>query len=147
MQRKHKQIRRSRKTGFTLVELMLVMVILAILAAVVVPKIAGRGDDARKAAAQTDIHTIEGALDQFEVDNGRYPTNEEGLMALVQNPGNNVQNWRPYLKLPPKDPWKNDYVYVVPGQHNPNGIDLYSTMGGKDSSGNELNNWGGSGTK
>ena len=145
MQRK--QIQRRRNTGFTLVELMLVMVILAILAAVVVPRIAGRGEDARKAAANTDIHSIEGALDQFEVDNGRYPTSEEGLMALVQSPGNNVQNWRQYLKLPPKDPWKNDYVYVVPGQHNANGFDLYTTQGGKDSSGNEINNWGGPGTK
>jgi general secretion pathway protein G len=138
-----KQVRRSRRSGFTLVELMLVMVILAILAAVVVPKIAGRGEDARKAAAKTDIATIEGALDAFEVDNGRYPTSEEGLNALLQNPGNNVQNWKPYLKLPPKDPWKQDYVYVVPGQHNPNGVDLYTTQGGKDSSGNEINNWGG----
>ena len=138
----HNQFRRSRRSGFTLVELMLVMVILAILAAVVVPRMAGRSEDAKKAAAKTDISNIEGAIDQFEVDNGRYPTSEEGINALVQKP-NNADNWHQYLKRAQKDPWNNDYVFVIPGQHNANGYDLYSTQGGKDSSGNEINNWGG----
>jgi len=139
---KNTQHRRGRNLGFTLVELMLVMVILAILAAVVVPRMAGRSEDAKKAAAKTDIANIEGAIDQFEVDNGRYPTSEEGVTALLQQPSN-AQNWHQYLKRAPKDPWGNDYVYSIPGQHNTNGYDIYTTQGGKDSSGNEINNWGG----
>ena len=134
-----RQYRRgSRRSAFTLIELLLVMVILAILAAVVAPKMMGRGEDAKKAAAKADIHTIAGALDQFEVDNGRYPSTEEGLAVLATpiTPGAHV-----YISKMPKDPWGNQYVYMYPGQHNPQGFDIYTTMGGKDTSGNELNNW------
>jgi len=139
---------RDRNRGFTLVELMLVMLILAILAAVVVPRIAGRGEDARKAAAHTDISNIDSALDQFEVDTGRYPSGDEGLQALQSMPGNIPPNsWKgPYLKRAPKDPWGGAYVYTYPGQHNGQGYDLYCTQSGKDSTGNEINNWGGTGT-
>jgi general secretion pathway protein G len=137
------RIRRNR--GFTLVELMLVMLILAILAAVVVPRIAGHSEDAKKAAAKTDIANIDTSLDQFEVDCGRYPSGDEGLQALVTQPSNVQQGaWKgPYLKRGmPKDPWGNPYVYQSPGQHNKD-YDLFTTQGGKDSSGNEINNWGG----
>ena len=123
---------------------MLVMLILAILAAVVVPRIAGRGEDAKKAAAKADITNIGSALDSFEVECGRYPTSDENLQALVVQPGNVQQGaWKgPYLKTAPKDPWGNPYVYVAPGQHSKD-YDLYTTQGGKDSTGNEINNWGG----
>lgn len=130
--------RGTRRSAFTLIELLLVMVIIAILAAVVAPKMMGRSDDARKAAAKAEIHTIAGALDQFEVDNGRYPTTEEGLVVLSSptTPGGRV-----YLSKAPKDPWGNQYVYMFPGQHNPQSFDIYTTLGGKDTSGNEINNW------
>ena len=104
--------------GFTLIELLLVLVILAVLAAVVVPKFTNRSEQARTAAAQTDISVIEGAIDTFEVDCGRFPTNDEGISALVQAPGD-VQNWRgPYIKRGiPDDPWGNPYQYLKPGVH------------------------------
>src|SRR3954466_2460350 len=107
--------------SFTLIELLLVMVILVVLAAVVVPKFTSRSEQARITAAKTDISSFETALDAFEVDCGRYPTNEEGLTALVQQPPN-VQNWRGYLKRAvPNDPWGNPYAYRYPGTHNANG--------------------------
>lgn len=140
------RIRANRNRGFTLVELMLVMLILAILAAVVVPKLAGHSEEAKKAAAKADIAQLDNAFDMFEVNCGRYPTSDEGVGALVTMPGNVPPgSWKgPYVKKGmPKDPWGNPYVYVAPGQHNKD-YDLYTTQGGKDSSGNEINNWGGS---
>src|SRR5437762_13916343 len=93
-----KQRSRISQKGFTLIELLLVMVILVVLAAVVVPKFTGRSEQARLTAAKTDISAIEGAIDQFEVDNGRYPTSEEGLGSLLSPPAG-LQQWHgPYLK-------------------------------------------------
>jgi len=133
--------RTNRNRAFTLIELLMVMVILAILAAVVVPRIVGRGEDAKVKAAKTDISNLESALNTFEVDNSRYPSSDEGLAALMTAPGN-ATNWHgPYIQHAPRDPWTNPYIYVYPGQHNPQGFDLYSTHDGKDTSGNELNNW------
>src|ERR1700742_5130736 len=85
--------RASRQAGFTLIELLLVLVILAILAAVVVPKFTGRAEQAKQAAAKQDISSMKVALDAFETDNGRYPTAQEGLPALVSNPGN-LTGWK-----------------------------------------------------
>jgi general secretion pathway protein G len=101
-----------KRTALTLIELLLVLVILAVLAAVVVPKFANRGQQARDAAAKTDISSLETAVDAFEVDCGRFPTSEEGLGALVTAPSG-VQNWRgPYIKRDiPKDPWGQPYIY------------------------------------
>ena len=134
------RINRNARRGFTLIELLLVMVILAILAAVVVPKMVGRSDQAREARAKTDISNIGTALETFEVDNGRFPSSEEGLQALVTPPAN-MPNWKGYLKAPPMDPWNNLYVYQYPGQHNTTSYDLYTTHGGQDTSGNQINNW------
>ena len=131
------------RSGFTLIELLLVMVILVILAAVVVPKFTGRSEQARATAAKTDIASIDSAIDQFEVDNGRYPSNEEGLSSLFQAP-TGLTNWHgPYLKRNalPVDPWGNPYQYRYPGTHNASGFDLYS-MGPDGREGNDdIANW------
>jgi len=129
--------------GFTLIELMLVLVILAILAGIVVPRFANRSQQAKVTAAGTDIANIEVAIDSFEVDCGRYPTTEEGLMALMAQPAN-AKGWHgPYLKKAnPTDPWSNPYVYRYPGQHNADGYDLYSFgPDGQDGGGDDIDNW------
>ena len=124
---KFRQTRRAPMHGFTLIELLLVLVILATLAAVVVPKFAKRSEQARITAARTEISIIEVSLDAFEIDTGRYPTTQEGLEALIEEPSN-VRGWHgAYLKRGvPKDPWGNPYVYECPGQHNTDGYDLHS---------------------
>jgi general secretion pathway protein G len=133
----------GRSRGFTLIELLLVLVILAVLAAVVVPKFTKRSEQARKAAATTDIANFETALDAFEVDTGRYPTGEEGLRALMEAPSN-AKDWKgPYLKrLVTNDPWGNPYVYRCPGQHNVSSYDLYSFgPDGQEGGGDDIDNW------
>ena len=137
-------MRRTQRpvNAFTLIELLLVMVILVVLAAVIVPRFGNRTEQARVTAATTDISTLDNALEQFQVDTGRYPTNDEGLGALISQPSN-VQNWHgPYIKgQVPNDPWKNPYVYHYPGQHNPSSFDLFS-MGPDGREGNDdIDNW------
>lgn len=117
---------RRTTSAFTLVEMLLVLVILATLAAIVYPKLAGRSEQARTTAAATQISSFSTALDAFEVDNGYYPKGKAGLMDLVQQP-RDAQNWRgPYLKELPKDPWGNEYSYECPGRMNPTSYDLIS---------------------
>lgn len=123
--------RRGRApSGFTLIELLLVMVILGILAAVVVPKLVGRTDTAKISAAKTDISTLSGALDAYEIDNGSFPTTEQGLNALAENPGG-LTTWKhPYIsKVPKADPWGQPYIYRCPGN---NGQDYDLVSGGPD---------------
>lgn len=129
--------------GFTLIELLLVLVILSILAAVVVPKFTGSSEKARKARAQTDLTTLDDAIDRFELDAGRYPTNDEGLGVLVQQPGTQVKEWHgPYIKRIPTDPWGNAYVYRYPGQVNTRGADLLSYgPDGHEGGGDDIDNW------
>jgi len=137
-----KQSYLARQRGFTLIELLLVLVILGILAAIVVPKFAGRTEQARLTAAQTQISSFGTALDAFEVDNGYYPKGKAGLMDLVQAP-RDAQNWKgPYLKDLPKDPWNNDYIYEFPGRRNGSSYDL-SSAGPDGKAGNEddISNW------
>ena len=123
----YRNMNRHRNRAFTLIELLLVLVILGVLALVVVPKFAGRSEEARKTAARTDISMLEGQIDIFEQDCGRFPSNDEGLAALVSAPPN-APKWKgPYIKRGvPKDPWGNEYVYRYPGTHNANSYDLYS---------------------
>jgi general secretion pathway protein G len=107
-----------RQRGFTLIEIMVVVVILAILGTLVAPQILGRIDEARITKAREDLKLYESALDLYRMDNFRYPTSEQGLDALVHRPNDpNLKNWRAdgYVKQLVKDPWGHDYVYVVPG--------------------------------
>ena len=131
---------RNRRRAFTLVELMLVVTIIGILAALVIPRIAGRSEQARVTAAHADIFGgIKTALDAFEVDNGYYP---KSLQDLLQQPSN-AKNWHgPYLDKMPEDPWGNPYVYVYPGRHNSGSYDLYSTgPDGKAGDEDDIGNW------
>ena len=117
---------RPARTGFTLVEVMVVVVILGILAVLIVPRVLGRTDEARIAAAKHDITALMQSLKLYHLDNGRYPTSEQGLQALVTRPqGAPVpSNWKPYLDKLPRDPWGNPYQYLNPGVHGE--IDVFS---------------------
>jgi general secretion pathway protein G len=128
--------------GFTLIELLLVMVILGTLAAIVVPKFAGRTEQAKIAAAKTDISGFKTALDAFEVDNGYYPSSSEGLNPLLNAPAD-AKDWHgPYLDKVSVDPWGAPYVYEFPGKHNANGYDLMSNgPDGRAGTGDDITNW------
>ena len=119
-------IRHAASRGFTLIELMVVLVIIGVLAALIVPNVLDRADDARVTAAKTDIANINQALKLNRLDNQRYPTAEQGLQALVVKPttGPAPQNWKPYLEKLPNDPWGNPYQYLNPGVKGP--IDIMS---------------------
>ena len=110
-------VRSHGQHGFTLIELMVVLVIIGVLAALIVPKVLDRADDARVTAARTDIASIEQALKLYKLDNQRYPTAEQGLQALVSRPsvGPESPNWRATLDKLPNDPWGRPYQYLNPG--------------------------------
>ncbi len=136
--------RRTDRKGFTLIELLLVLVIIATLASLIVPKFAGRGEQAKVTGATVDISRIGSVLDMFEMDNDRYPTTSEGLKALIEKPSN-ATGWKaPYLKKMeiPKDPWGNEYNYRQPGQHNEYSYDLSSAgPDGKFNTDDDITNW------
>jgi len=119
-------MRKPGARGFTLVEIMVVVVIIGILAVLVVPRVVGRSDDARIAAAKHDVATIQQSLKLYRLDNGRYPTSEQGLQALVAKPQSAPvpTNWRQYLDKLPKDPWGKEYQYLNPGVHGE--VDVFS---------------------
>jgi general secretion pathway protein G len=135
--------------GFTLIELMVVIVILGILAGLIIPRIMGRPDEARRAKARMQVEGIETALKLYRLDNGAYPSTEQGLQALVEQPASGplAQSWRQggYLEKSkvPKDPWGNDFVYMSPGAHGE--FDLISRGAdgepGGEGKNKDINNW------
>ena len=135
------------QTGFTLIEILVVVIIIGVLAALVIPRFSGRTEQARIAAAKTQINSLFGlALDTYEADNGFYPTTEQGLDALRVQPTSDPapKNWKgPYLKQDvPPDPWRKPYVYVYPGNHNPSGYDLYSYgPDGQEGTDDDITSW------
>lgn len=135
----------SRQAGFTLIEIMVVVVILGILAAIVAPNVISRIDDAAITRAKQDIRGIESALKLFYMDNSRYPSTDLGLEALVQQPNDqSVRNWRgPYLDKLPRDPWNNTYRYLYPGQHGEFDVFTYGADGqpGGEGINAEIGNW------
>lgn len=144
-----KKHRQNSQAGFTLIELMVVIIILGVLAGMIIPRVMGRPDEARQAKAKIQIESMESALKLYKLDNGGYPATEQGLQALVEAPtaGNLPKNWRQggYLEKGkvPKDPWGNDFVYVSPGSHGD--FDL-SCLGKDGEAGGEgvdkdINNW------
>ena len=108
---------RTAQRGFTLIELMVVLVIIGVLAALIVPNVIERADDARVTAARTDINNLMQALKLYRLDNQRYPTAEQGLQALLVRPtaGPAAPNWKPYVEKLPNDPWGHPYQYMNPG--------------------------------
>jgi len=136
----------ARARGFTLIEIMVVVVILGILAAVIVPKLTGKPDEARAVKAQADIRQLESALEMYKLDNFYYPSTQQGLEALVTKPSGDPQakNWRAgYITRLPKDPWGNPYQYLQPG--NKGNFDVFS-MGADGKPGGEgmdadVGNW------
>jgi general secretion pathway protein G len=133
----------GRQAAFTLIELMLVVVIIGALVAMVMPRLSGRGEQARIAASQADISVnIATGLKLYELDNGAFPTTEQGLEALLAKPAGEA-NWRgPYLEKKPIDPWQKAYVYKSPGVHRPYDYDLYSLgRDGKEGTADDVVNW------
>lgn len=137
----------QKQSGFTLIELMVVVVILALLATFVVPQIMDRPEQARVVKAQQDIRSIESALKMYKLDNFAYPSTDQGLEALVKKPEGNPKprnyNLKGYLESLPQDPWGNDYLYLNPGEHGE--IDIYSLgadgVAGGDGYNADIGNW------
>ncbi len=137
----------KKHLGFTLIEVLVVIVILGILAAIIVPRIMDRPDQARVVAAKNDIRAIVSALNLYRLDNGSYPSTDQGLAALVQKPttGNIPGNWKAggYLDHMPKDPWGHDYQYLNPGVHGEIDVFTYGADGqpGGDGYNADIGNW------
>ena len=127
-------MRRTQKAGFTLIELLLVVVIIGILAAIVVPKLTGRTEDAQISATEATMTNIMTALRMYEMDNGKYPTEDQGILALIEKPSAapEPKKWRKCLETSelPKDAWGKELKYKNPGEKNLDGYDLVS--GGPD---------------
>jgi len=136
----------KRQSGFTLIEIMVVVVILGILAAAIIPNFMSTTYDAKVGAAKSNIAELENSLERLHIHLDRYPTTEEGLKALVEAPSSEDKNWRgPYIKLLRADPWGNPFQYRFPGVHHPSGFDLWSRgadgADGGEGEGADIGNW------
>lgn len=137
----------ERNGGFTLIEIMVVMVILGLLVAIVAPNLMGRSDQARVTVAKTQMKQVSNALDLYKLDNNRYPTTDQGLRALVEKPSGapEPRNWNPdgYMPSVPRDPWDNPYDYSSPGLNGPYDLISYGADGreGGDGDAADLNVW------
>lgn len=137
---------RKNQGGFTLIEIMVVVIIIGILVAMVAPQVMGRIDQAQVTRVHSDLRAVENALNFYRLDNYIYPTSEQGLEALVTRPNDpNIRNWNPqgYLPRMPKDPWQRPYLYTSPGQNGE--IDVY-TLGadglpGGEGTNADIGNW------
>ena len=134
----------SNRRGFTLIEIMMVVIIIAALAAMVVPRLSGRSEQAKVAVARADIEShLTTALKLYELDNGNFPTTAQGLEALKSKPTASPVpvNWGgPYIEKDPTDPWGNTYIYQSPGKHRPD-FDLYSKGKEDKSATDDITNW------
>jgi general secretion pathway protein G len=141
MQTQHsKPMRRRAAAGFTLIELLVVIVILAILAAVVIQRVTHRVDDARQSKAITDVKSLSDALEMYKLDIGNYPSNDQGLNALVVNTDNNPKWAKPYIAGLPNDPWTHPYIYKFPGDHGE--VDVFSAgPDGQPGTADDIGNW------
>ncbi|NND00533.1 MAG: type II secretion system major pseudopilin GspG [Gammaproteobacteria bacterium] len=139
-----KKVTRTAQAGFTLIEIMVVVVIIGLLATLILPNVLGRQDQALQVKAKADIRAIAGQMALYKLDNFAYPTTAEGIQALVSNPGGKG-TWRGYLDKLPKDPWNNDYQYLRPGQKNPTSFDLWSYgadgVAGGEGTDKDIGNW------
>lgn len=137
----------TSKSAFTLVELLIVCIILAVLAATIIPQFFGATKDAKVSAAKSDVSELGSALERFYINMDRYPTSDEGLAVLTQPPTDAGTKWRgPYVKQLRQDPWGNPYQYACPGTHNPSSYDIWSKGSGStdassDKGGGEIGNW------
>ena len=135
-----------RSEGFTLIEIMVVVVILGILAATIIPQFMGTTQDAKISTAKANLAEIESAIERFYINMDRYPTTEEGLKVLVEPPSAEDTKWRgPYVKMVRPDPWGTPYQYKIPGTHRTTGYDLWSRgadmVDGGEKEGADIGNW------
>lgn len=143
----NKRGRIKNQKGFTLIEILVVVAIIALLAGIIVPKLMGRQEEAQRTKAAADIRNIQTALDLYKLDNGFYPSTEQGLEALVKRPetGRIPERWKEggYLNKAPKDPWGKAYVYLSPGTHGDYDLLSYGADGelGGEGKGADIESW------
>ena len=135
-----------RPSGFTLIEMMVVVVIIGVLAATIIPQFIGTTHDAKVSAAKAHVAELESALERFNIHLDRYPTTEEGLKALMEAPSGDDKKWRgPYIRQLRPDPWGNPYQYRRPGSHHSTSFDVWSrgadSADGGDGDGADIGNW------